>query len=151
MPFLTAQSAMIVDDCASVKLVRTAYGERSVMIDVPAAVTTSGIFASVASGATASAAGVTPKPARNCTLSLTISSCARRFELSGTAPSSLMMTCDLLAGHHVAVLLLEQPHRRGDLLARRLLLAGHRQDEADLDGVLCRGRRRDQRERRDGE
>ena len=62
------------------------------MIDVPAAVTTSGIFASVARGATASAAGVTPNPARNCTLSLTISSCARRLELSGTAPSSLMMT-----------------------------------------------------------
>src|SRR5258705_28732 len=45
MPFLAAQSAMMVDDCASVKDVRTIYGERSVMIDVPAAITISGTFA----------------------------------------------------------------------------------------------------------
>ena len=38
------------------------------------------------------AAGVTPKPAMTLTLSLTISSCAIRLVLSGTAPSSLRMT-----------------------------------------------------------
>src|SRR5262252_1502119 len=62
------------------------------MIEVPAAVTISGTFASVAIGATASAPGVTPKPARKLTFSLTTSSWARRFEVSGTAASSLMMT-----------------------------------------------------------
>ena len=61
------------------------------MIEVPAAITTSGILACVASGAAASAAGVTPKPAMNATLSLTISSCAAVLVLSGTAPSSLRM------------------------------------------------------------
>ena len=72
--FFSAQSAMITEDCGSVKLVRTMYGERSVMIEVPAAMTTSGTLACVASGAAASAAGVTPKPAIKLTLSLTISS-----------------------------------------------------------------------------
>src|ERR1700722_13463269 len=92
IPFSADQSAIGTVDCASVKLVRTIYGDFSVMIDVPAAVTISGVLDSVASGATASAAGVTPKPARKVTLSLTIRSCAMRFELSGTAPSSLMMS-----------------------------------------------------------
>ncbi len=44
------------------------------MIEVPAAVTISGVFDSADSGATESAAGVTPKPARKFTFSLTISS-----------------------------------------------------------------------------
>src|ERR1700676_432088 len=61
------------------------------MIEVPAAITTSGILACVASGAAASAAGVTPKPAMRLTLSLTISSWARRLVLSGSAASSLRM------------------------------------------------------------
>jgi hypothetical protein len=140
---------MIVDDCARVKLVRTAYGERSVMIDVPAAVTTSGIFASVASGATASAAGVTPNPARNCTLSLTISSCARPLRIVGHGTVVLDDHLHLLARDRVAVLLLEKPDRRGDLLARRLLLAGHRQDEPIFTVSCACDRRRDQRERGD--
>ena len=91
IPFFAAQSAIGTVDCASVKLVRAMYGDFSVMIEVPAAVTISGVLDSVASGATARAAGVTPKPARNVTLSLTMSSCAMRLVLSGTAPSSLMM------------------------------------------------------------
>jgi hypothetical protein len=62
------------------------------MIEVPAAITISGTLACVASGAAASAAGVTPKPAMKATLSLTISSCAMRLVLSGIAPSSLTMT-----------------------------------------------------------
>ena len=66
------------------------------MIEVPAAVTTSGTLASVASGATASAVGVTPKPAMKFTFSLTISSWAMRLVLSGTAPSSLRMTSTFL-------------------------------------------------------
>src|SRR6186997_2555822 len=92
MPFLAAQSAMITEDWGSVKLVRAKYGERSVMIEVPAAMITAGTFASVASGATASAAGVISKPAMMLTLSLTISSCARRLVLSGTPAESRRMT-----------------------------------------------------------
>ena len=68
MPFFAAQSAITTEDWGSVKLVRTMYGERSVMIDVPAAMTTCGTFACVASGAAASAAGVTPKPAWDAVL-----------------------------------------------------------------------------------
>ena len=62
------------------------------MIDVPAAITSSTTLASVASGATARAVGVMPKPATTATLSLTISSWAMRLVLSGTAPSSLRIT-----------------------------------------------------------
>ena len=82
MPFFAAHSAIGTADCATVKLVRTMYGEASVIIDVPAAITTSGTFACVATGATASASGVRPKPASTATLSLTIS-CAMRLAMSG--------------------------------------------------------------------
>src|SRR5882757_4345779 len=66
------------------------------MIEVPAAMTISGILPWVANGAAASAAGVTPKPAMKLTLSLTISSWASRFVLSGTAASSFRMISILL-------------------------------------------------------
>jgi len=92
MPLSAAQSAIGTTDCASVKLVRAMYGDFSVMIEVPAAVTISGVFDSAESGATESAAGVTPKPARKFTFSLTISSCAIRLVLSGTAASSRIMS-----------------------------------------------------------
>lgn len=96
MSFLAAQSAMMTEDCGSVKLVRTMYGERSVMIEVPAAMTTSGIFAWVASGAAESAEGVVPKPASTATLSLTMSSWASRLVLSGRLASSLRMISTVL-------------------------------------------------------
>ena len=48
---------------------------------------------------------------------------------------------DLLAGDGVAVLLHVQLDRVVDLLAGRSLTAGHRQDQADLHGVLRMGRR----------
>ena len=92
MPFLAAQSAIETVTCGSVKLVRTMYGDASVMLDVAAAITTIGVLLWVASGAVASAVGVMPKPASTATLSLTISSCASRRVVSGTAPSSLRMT-----------------------------------------------------------
>ena len=85
---MSAHRAMITLDCGRVKLVRTMKGDRSVMTDVPAAMTTSGTFASVASGATASAVGVTPNPASRLTLLLTINSCASRLAFSATAPLS---------------------------------------------------------------
>ena len=39
IPFCAAQAAIGTVDCASVKLVRAIYGDFSVMIEVPAAVT----------------------------------------------------------------------------------------------------------------
>ena len=45
------------------KLVRTMYGDASVMLDVAAAITTIGVLLCVAIGAVASAVGVMPKPA----------------------------------------------------------------------------------------
>ena len=45
MPFLNAHSAIGTDDCARVNEVRTTKGEASVMVEVPAAMTTSGTLA----------------------------------------------------------------------------------------------------------
>ncbi|MNY23194.1 hypothetical protein D3C86_1568470 [compost metagenome] len=57
---------------------------------------TIGFFACSAMGATASASGVRPKPARMSTLSRTTSSWARRLATSGTGPVvSLRMTSTL--------------------------------------------------------
>ena len=71
--------------------VRMMYGEAAVMIDVAAAMITIGVFAWVAMGAVASASGVSPKPARMSTLSLTTRSCAKRLVTSGRPVSSLRM------------------------------------------------------------
>src|ERR1700676_3489480 len=46
---------------------------------------------------------------------------------------------DFLAGDRIALLRHEEFHRRRNLFAGRLLLARHRQDEADLDAVLRLG------------
>ena len=142
MPFLVAHSAIGTVACGSVKLVRTMNGDASVIADVPAAITTIGVLLCVAIGAVAIAAGVTPKPASTVTLSLTTSSCARRRDVSGTAASSLMITCDRLAAGLGAVLRLPQLDRGVDLPAGGGLLAGHRQDQADLHGVRLRVRPR---------
>jgi hypothetical protein len=56
------------------------------MTAVAAFMITVGIFASVASGATASAFGVKTKPVRICTPSRVISSCASRLATSGLGP-----------------------------------------------------------------
>ena len=61
----------------------------SVIIAVAAAVTISGTFASVATGATASASGVRPKPISALALSLAMRSWARRLVTSGAPASSL--------------------------------------------------------------
>src|SRR5437763_6350010 len=92
MPFLAAQSAMGTVACGSVKLVRTMYGDCSVIIDVAAAVTTIGVLLCVASGAVARASGVRPKPASTSTFSLTTSSCAMRRVVSATPASSFTIT-----------------------------------------------------------
>ncbi len=66
------------------------------IVAVPAAITTSGTFACVASGATASAIGVSPNPATKATLSLTISSWAMRFDTSGVPVSSFTINSTVL-------------------------------------------------------
>ena len=63
-----------------------------VTTDVPAFITRNGIFASVASGAMASALGVNTAPVTRLTLSRTISSCASCFALSGFGPPSSRVT-----------------------------------------------------------
>ena len=62
------------------------YGDFVVMIEVAAFMMIIGTFASVATGATASAFGVSPKPTRKSTLSRVTSSCASRFATSGAGP-----------------------------------------------------------------
>ena len=52
-PFFGAQSPIATETCGSVKLVRTMYGEASVMLEVAAAITTIGVFDWVAIGAVA--------------------------------------------------------------------------------------------------
>ena len=54
-----------------------------------------GTLASVATGATAIAFGVRPKPARNCTLSRSTSSCAMRFARSGAGPVVSLTTSSI--------------------------------------------------------
>ena len=65
------------------------------MIEVAAFMTIMGFFASDASDATASALGVSPKPARKSTLSLVTSSCATRLATSGTPVVSLITNSTL--------------------------------------------------------
>ena len=62
------------------------------MLEVAAAMTTSGVLDWVAIGALASASGVRPKAASTFTLSLTTSSCAMRLVTSGAPVSSLKMS-----------------------------------------------------------
>ena len=79
---------------------------------------------------------------------MTISSWAMRLVLSGNRGIVPDDDLDLLAGDRVAVLRLVKLDRRGFLLAGGLLLAGHRQNEADFDRVFgeCRvGRRQAER------
>ena len=104
------------------------------MVEVPAAITTSGTLAWVASGAMASAIGVMPKPASTATLSLTTSSCARRLVTSGTPVSSLTISSIFLPATVLPFWAMIELHGGVDLPAGRGLLAGHRQDQADLDG-----------------
>src|SRR3974377_72672 len=109
------------------------------MIEVPAAMTNSTTFASVASGATTSAAGGISKPAITLTLSLTISSCASRFVFAGHAGGVAQDDLNLFAGNRVAVFLHVKVDGGLDLFACRGLLTGHRHYEADFDRVLREG------------
>src|SRR2546421_13116621 len=86
MPFLADHWAIGCVICGSVIDTRTIYGDLVVMIDVAAFMMIIGFFASVATGATAIAFGVRPKPTRKSTLSRVTSSCARRLATSGAGP-----------------------------------------------------------------
>src|SRR5256885_2868709 len=86
MPFFIAQVAIGAVICGSVKETRAMYGDFVVMIEVAAFITIIGVFPAAAGGATASAFGVRPNPARKSTLSLAISCWAWRLATSGAAP-----------------------------------------------------------------
>src|SRR5262249_28147803 len=97
--FFAAQAPIGRLDCHSVNDSLTMYGDMVVITDVPAFMITIGTFASVDSGAEDIAFGVQVIPARNCTLSRTISSCESCFALSGLGPpSSRVMTSTLTPG-----------------------------------------------------
>src|SRR5262245_15266473 len=95
MRFFAAHSAIGAVTCGSVNDTRTMYGDLVVMIDVAAFITIIGTLASVATGATASALGVSANPARNCTLSRVTSSWASRLARSGAGPVVSLMTSSI--------------------------------------------------------
>jgi hypothetical protein len=123
------------------------YGERVVITDVAAFMITIGFFASAEMGATASAFGVSPKPARMSTLSRVRSSCAWRLAMSrrrsGRIPDDDARPSPAV---DVAVQLEVRLHPADDLLP----VVGERSrefgDDADAHGFLCdrvvRSRRR---------
>ena len=96
MPFFVAHCAIGAVICGTVKPARTMNGERCGMTEVAPPITIIGVFDSVATGAVANASGVRPKPARNITLSRAMSSCARRFVVSGASPPSSLTSSSTL-------------------------------------------------------
>ena len=86
---MIAQLAIIPDDCASVQLVRTKKLDLSTTAVVLDSMMTAGIRASVKSDAPGSRSAVRPPPMTS-TLSLTMSSCSRRFPVSGDEAPSLI-------------------------------------------------------------
>ena len=98
--------------------------------------TTTGTLAWVASGAVASASGVRPKPGEDRDLVVDDQLLRQPLGDVGHAGVVLDDELDLLAGDRVAVLLHVELHGRLDLAAGRGERAGHRQDQADLHGVL---------------
>ena len=106
MPFFAAHCAIGCVSCGSVCDTRTMYGERVVMTDVAAFMITIGFFASVATGATASAFGVSPNPARMSTLSRVTRLLREALgDVGRRAGRVLDHDLDLLAAEDVAVLL----------------------------------------------
>src|SRR5258708_8566373 len=131
LPFLAAQSPMIIEDWPSVKLVRVMKGERSIVTDAPEMITTVGILACVTSWPMASAVGVMP-PSTMLTLSLTIISCTTRRAASGTPESSRTIS-SIFFGDKVAVELHVELGAGERLAGDGLEAAGQRQARADLD------------------
>jgi hypothetical protein len=122
--------------CGSVKLVRMMKGDACVMLEVAAAITTSGVLLWVAIGAVARASGVRPNPASTLTLSLTTSSWAMRLVMSGALVSSLTITspsCRPRCRRFAPC----TAHGRLDLLAGGGKRAGQRQDQADFEQCRC--------------
>jgi hypothetical protein len=93
-------------------------------------------LASVASGATAKAAGVAPKPDEE--IDLVIDDQFLRQPLRGVGRGAIIFDdhLDFPARHGVAVPGHVEADGSGDLRADRLRLPGHRQQGADLDGTL---------------
>ena len=103
------------------------------MIEVAAAVTTIGVLLWVAIGAVARADGVMPKPGEHVDLVVDHQFLRDPPRRVGNATVVLEDHFDLAARDGRTVLRQPQLDRRVDLLAGRRLLAGHGQDEADLE------------------
>src|SRR3954452_18826080 len=86
MPFFAAQRAIGSVTCGSVIEKRTTEGDLVVIIDDAAFMITMGVFAWVATAATAKAFGERPNPARKSILSFVTRSWATRFATSGAGP-----------------------------------------------------------------
>ena len=106
------------------------------MIEVPAAVTISGVLASVASGATAERRRRDAEAGEEVHLVVDDQVLRDALGIVGNGAVVLDDEFDLLAGDGVALLRHEQLGAGRDLLAGRLLLTGHRQNEADFDAVF---------------
>jgi hypothetical protein len=112
------------------------------MMEVPAAITTSGTFGSKCSRRDAEAGNETD---------LVVDDQFLGEALGVVGKGSIIPEddFDLLAGNGVAVLLHIQLDRIVDLLAGRRLAARHRQDQADLDAFLrARGHHRERAQHR---
>ena len=104
--------------CGSVIETRAMYGDLVVMIDVAAFMMIIGILASVATGATASALGVSTKPARKSHLVARDQLLRQALGDVGRGPARVLLDeLDLLAGDGVAVRLDVRLGAVGDLLA----------------------------------
>ena len=95
MCFFSAQSAIGAVTCGNAKPASTMNGERVGIIEVAAAMMIIGTLASVATGAVASASGVSPNPARMLIWSCTTISWAMRLVTSGAPVSSLTVNSTL--------------------------------------------------------
>ncbi len=120
--------------------------------DVAAFMITIGFFASAETGATASAFGVSPKPARMSTLSRVTSSCASAFGDVGRGPGRVLDDeLDLLPAEDVAVQLEIGLHAGEDLRAVVGERTGELGDDADLDDLLGDRRAADRKTREPGQ
>ena len=105
---------------------------------MPEIITTVGTLPSVAIGAIDMALGVVPAP-RNGDMIVDHELLGEPLGIVGDAAVIPDDELDLLAGDGVAVLRHVELDGGGDFLPGGADRAGHRQDEADLDGVLRGG------------
>jgi len=146
MPFFIAHSAIGTADCARVKLVRTTNGEASV-IDECRGHHDFGHFRLRGDRRDRKRNRRQAETGQHGDLVVDHEFLRHAFGDIGHAGVVLEDHFDLLAGDRSAVARLVELHRGIDLLARRSLRASHRQDQADLHGVLRESARGDRAKR----